>query len=63
MQVPEERFALSVLPTPIHRWLIPGVPEGVELYVKRDDLSGMQLSGNKVSAAGRWLSPFLAYRQ
>lgn len=46
--VPEERFALSVLPTPIHRWLIPGVPEGVELYVKRDDLSGMQLSGNKV---------------
>jgi len=24
------------------------LPEGVELWVKRDDLSGMQLSGNKV---------------
>jgi 1-aminocyclopropane-1-carboxylate deaminase/D-cysteine desulfhydrase-like pyridoxal-dependent ACC family enzyme len=24
------------------------LPEDVELWVKRDDLSGMQLSGNKV---------------
>ena len=24
------------------------MPEGVEMYIKRDDLSGMQLSGNKV---------------
>lgn len=27
------------------------LPEGVELWVKRDDLSGMQLSGNKVGTA------------
>ena len=48
LQVPTERFALAVLPTPIHEWKVSGVPEGVELYIKRDDLSGMQLSGNKV---------------
>jgi hypothetical protein len=46
--VPTHRFRLAMLPTPIHRWAVPGVPEGVELYIKRDDLTGMQLSGNKV---------------
>lgn len=46
--VPEERFALGMLPTPIHKFSPPGVPEGVQLWIKRDDLSGMQLSGNKV---------------
>ena len=35
-------------PTPVHRWHLPGVPEGCEVYVKRDDLTGAQLSGNKV---------------
>jgi 1-aminocyclopropane-1-carboxylate deaminase/D-cysteine desulfhydrase-like pyridoxal-dependent ACC family enzyme len=32
----------------LHRWQIPGLPEGTELWIKRDDLSGCQLSGNKV---------------
>lgn len=49
--VPTEKVALAMTPTPVHRWNVPGVPEGVELHIKRDDLSGMQLSGNKVSSA------------
>jgi 1-aminocyclopropane-1-carboxylate deaminase/D-cysteine desulfhydrase-like pyridoxal-dependent ACC family enzyme len=28
---------------------LPNLPPGTELWIKRDDLSGMQLSGNKVS--------------
>lgn len=48
MQAPTHRFALGLFPTPIHRWHLPGVPEGVEVYIKRDDLTGNQLSGNKV---------------
>ena len=51
VQAPKERFALGLLPTPIHRWAPPGVPEGCEVWIKRDDLSGMQLSGNKVKPA------------
>ncbi len=51
LQAPEQRYALSLLPTPIHRWAPPGVPDGCELWVKRDDLSGLQLSGNKVRLA------------
>lgn len=46
--VPSHRISLGLLPTPIHRWHVSGLPEGVELYIKRDDLTGMQLSGNKV---------------
>ena len=48
IQAPKQRYALGIFPTPLHRWHPPGVPEGVEIYIKRDDLSGMQLSGNKV---------------
>ncbi|KAF3780682.1 putative D-cysteine desulfhydrase 1 [Nymphaea thermarum] len=36
------------LPTPIHKWHLPGLPKDTEVWIKRDDLSGMQLSGNKV---------------
>jgi D-cysteine desulfhydrase family pyridoxal phosphate-dependent enzyme len=45
---PHGRFHLGQFPTPIHRWNLPQIPRDVEVYVKRDDLSGMQLSGNKV---------------
>ena len=34
--------------TPIHRWDLPGVPEQFTLSIKRDDLTGSTLSGNKV---------------
>ncbi|KAI5056642.1 hypothetical protein GOP47_0028460 [Adiantum capillus-veneris] len=38
----------SAFPTPIHRWNLPNLPAGAEVWIKRDDLTGMQLSGNKV---------------
>ena len=65
---PTKRFALGILPTPIHPW--KGLEEiisppcaaspspsaaspspsaaTVDLFIKRDDLSGVELSGNKV---------------
>ena len=48
--LPATRIPLALLPTPLHRWRLGGlVPEGVELYIKRDDLTGAaELSGNKV---------------
>jgi D-cysteine desulfhydrase family pyridoxal phosphate-dependent enzyme len=40
---------LGALPTPVHPWRrVPGVPAGVRLWIKRDDMSGCTLSGNKV---------------
>ncbi|GIL44459.1 hypothetical protein Vafri_1914 [Volvox africanus] len=47
-QAPTHRFRLGMLPTPIHEWRLPGLPVGVRVLIKRDDLSGMQMSGNKV---------------
>ncbi len=58
MQVPQQRVHLAVgLPTPIHPWRVPGMPDGVDLWIKRDDVTGMQLSGNKAgsSSLNRWL--------
>ncbi|XP_030541175.2 bifunctional D-cysteine desulfhydrase/1-aminocyclopropane-1-carboxylate deaminase, mitochondrial [Rhodamnia argentea] len=46
--IPSHVFSLGHLPTPIHRWNLPNLPKGTEVWLKRDDLSGMQLSGNKV---------------
>ncbi|XP_065850335.1 bifunctional D-cysteine desulfhydrase/1-aminocyclopropane-1-carboxylate deaminase, mitochondrial [Euphorbia lathyris] len=46
--IPSHRFSLAHLPTPIHRWKLPHLPKGTEVWLKRDDISGMQLSGNKV---------------
>ncbi|XP_047082625.1 putative D-cysteine desulfhydrase 1, mitochondrial [Lolium rigidum] len=45
---PSHIFSLGQFPTPIHKWNLPNLPEGTEVWIKRDDLSGMQLSGNKV---------------
>mmetsp|Transcript_3974 Transcript_3974/g.11229 ORF Transcript_3974/g.11229 Transcript_3974/m.11229 type:complete len:423 (+) Transcript_3974:149-1417(+) len=48
LKVPETRYILGCLPTPIHKWDLPGLPHETEVWIKRDDLTGMQLSGNKV---------------
>ena len=53
LQVPHHRVSLACLPTPIHPFRPPGLPEGVEMLIKRDDLTGMQLSGNKVTPKTR----------
>ena len=34
--------------TPIHQWNIPNLPKEFSLFIKRDDLTGCTLSGNKV---------------
>lgn len=46
--IPSHFFSLANLPTPIHKWNLPNLPKNTEVWLKRDDLSGMQLSGNKV---------------
>ncbi|XP_033638263.1 bifunctional D-cysteine desulfhydrase/1-aminocyclopropane-1-carboxylate deaminase, mitochondrial-like isoform X1 [Asterias rubens] len=46
--LPKHHVQLVHPDTPIHRWYVPGVPEDFELYIKRDDMTGSQLSGNKV---------------
>ncbi|KAI5382419.1 hypothetical protein KIW84_070011, partial [Lathyrus oleraceus] len=46
--IPSNLVSLAHLPTPIHRWNLPNLPANTEVWLKRDDLSGMQLSGNKV---------------
>uniref|UniRef100_A0A7N1A8C4 Tryptophan synthase beta chain-like PALP domain-containing protein n=1 Tax=Kalanchoe fedtschenkoi TaxID=63787 RepID=A0A7N1A8C4_KALFE len=46
--LPTHFFSLGHLPTPIHQWNLPNLPRNTQLWLKRDDLSGMQLSGNKV---------------
>ncbi|XP_042503315.1 bifunctional D-cysteine desulfhydrase/1-aminocyclopropane-1-carboxylate deaminase, mitochondrial-like [Macadamia integrifolia] len=46
--IPSHIIALGHLPTPIHKWNLSNLPKNTEVWLKRDDLSGMQLSGNKV---------------
>lgn len=38
-------------PTPIQTWTLPDVPDGYDVYIKRDDMTGSTLGGNKVGAA------------
>ena len=45
---PASRLTLAHLPTPLHRWSLPHAPAGTEVYIKRDDYTGSELSGNKV---------------
>lgn len=45
---PIYKMHLAQIPTPIHKWSLPGIPEGFEMSVKRDDLTGAALSGNKI---------------
>ena len=40
---------LCVRPTPIHRWDVPGLPKEFQLFIKRDDMTGSTLGGNKAS--------------
>lgn len=52
-RIPTSKYILAQQPTPIHRWVVSDPtllpPDlGIELYIKRDDFTGMELSGNKV---------------
>ncbi|XP_025079618.1 LOW QUALITY PROTEIN: bifunctional D-cysteine desulfhydrase/1-aminocyclopropane-1-carboxylate deaminase, mitochondrial-like [Pomacea canaliculata] len=46
--VPKRKIQLAHPNTPIHRWALPGLPEGFSVFIKRDDMTGSTLSGNKV---------------
>lgn len=43
-----DKIELAHLPTPLQRLERTGADLGVELYIKRDDLTGTALSGNKI---------------
>ena len=42
---------IAQIPTAIHKWNLPGVAGGFEVSIKRDDITGAALSGNKVNRA------------
>lgn len=43
------RLPLAQLPTPLTRIeRFPGIPDGVEVWIKRDELTGLEVSGNKI---------------
>ena len=46
---PPPRFGLAQLPTPLERFALSPNPDlNVEIFIKRDDLTGSILSGNKI---------------
>ena len=47
-RIPETRLRLALTPTRIDHWSVPDLEPGVRLYLKRDDCTGLVLSGNKV---------------
>jgi D-cysteine desulfhydrase family pyridoxal phosphate-dependent enzyme len=46
--LPSSRVSLAMTPTPVQGFRVPGLPDDVALFLKRDDLTGLELSGNKV---------------
>ncbi|ESO95839.1 hypothetical protein LOTGIDRAFT_175080 [Lottia gigantea] len=46
--IPSHIVELSQKPTPIQPWNLPRVPDGYQISIKRDDMTGSTLSGNKV---------------
>lgn len=54
--IPTHRVKLAQLPTPIHRFRLPrpdgkdasGSLDGIDIFIKRDDMTGSDASGNKV---------------
>ncbi|KAK2566525.1 putative D-cysteine desulfhydrase 1 [Acropora cervicornis] len=46
--IPQHFVRLAQRNTPIHPWDLSQLPKGFSLFIKRDDLTGNTLSGNKV---------------
>ncbi len=57
-----DRLALSALPTPLQAMPHASAALGVELLVKRDDLTGSHLSGNKIRKLDYLLADAVAQR-
>jgi len=56
-----EPWDLGALPTPIEPLVLPGLPDGLRTWVKREDLSHPIYGGNKVRKLS-WLLPRVAAR-
>lgn len=54
------RFKLAALPTPLHRLDRLSEQTGADLWIKRDDLTGFGMGGNKVRKAERLIADALA---
>ena len=51
LKIPTSRAKFAVTPTPIQKWPLEMTKKGgskIELFVKRDDLTGAALTGNKI---------------
>ncbi|KAL3846757.1 hypothetical protein ACJMK2_017718 [Sinanodonta woodiana] len=46
--IPLYKVELANKNTPIHQWNLPGLPSGFKVGIKRDDMTGSTLTGNKV---------------
>lgn len=46
--IPTTKVNLIMHMTPTHRWNLPDLPDGMKLWIKRDDMTGSILGGNKV---------------
>ncbi|XP_067946558.1 uncharacterized protein [Watersipora subatra] len=46
--IPTSIVRLAMTPTPIQEWKLPSTPSDFKVYIKRDDLTGSVLTGNKV---------------
>jgi len=47
-KAPPTKLSLAMVPTPIQRFRLPEEIDGFEIFVKRDDMTGSTLSGNKI---------------
>ncbi|TYZ59179.1 hypothetical protein PybrP1_007112 [[Pythium] brassicae (nom. inval.)] len=59
---PTTKLRLGHFPTPIFPFSPPGLPAGVTMFIKRDDFSGMETSGNKIRKLEFLLADALAQR-
>ncbi|XP_067034640.1 uncharacterized protein [Acropora muricata] len=50
--IPQHFVQLAQRNTPIHPWDLAQLPKGFSLFIKRDDLTGNTLSGNKTTDIG-----------
>jgi len=46
--IPKEKLVMSHDDTPVQKWELPEVPKDFNLYIKREDLNGNLLAGNKI---------------
>ncbi len=51
LRAPVSRMLMLSGVTPIQKFPLPGLPAGWEVFIKRDDMTGVEVSGNKVGTS------------